>query len=452
MPKRRKDLGEYKNLSAFLLDLIGFNRKREPVGLYSICSASRSVLEAGFFQATRDDSVICIESTSNQVNQFGGYTGMTPVDFARFVKEVASAEGFAPERIILGGDHLGPHVWQNEPAAQAMAKARELVRSCVLAGYTKIHLDTSMRCADDPGDAHTPLRDEVVTRRATDLCLAAEAAHAALPGDPPPPVYVIGTEVPIPGGAQTTEGRPAVTRVQDVERTVSLARTAFIASGLQSAWDRVIAVVVQPGVEFGDASVFEYDREQARQLPSYIEQNWSLVFEAHSTDYQPHGKLKQMVADHFAVLKVGPWLTFAFREAVFALAAIEKEWLGGRKGIIPSEVVETLERIMLADPVYWKKYYRGDENYLRFARKYSYSDRSRYYWPHPEVQAALSKLLSNLSETSIPPTLLSQFLPSQYAAVRRGTLRENPVNLIRHKILEVLDIYASACGMCTPIE
>src|SRR5208283_1564777 len=135
------------------------------------------VLEAGMAQAQRDGSLLCIESTSNQVNQFGGYTGQTPAEFAAFVKEVAKAEGFPQENILLGGDHIGPHVWRAEKASSAMAKARELVQAYVRAGYTKIHLDASMPCADDRADPQRPLPDELVSERAADLCKAAEEAH-----------------------------------------------------------------------------------------------------------------------------------------------------------------------------------------------------------------------------------------------------------------------------------
>lgn len=435
------------NVSELLLDMVRSNKAGAPVGLYSICSANRYVLEAGMKQAGADETVVCIESTSNQVNQFGGYMGMRPADFGGFVRSVAAAMKFPIERIILGGDHLGPHVWQNEPAAAAMLKARNLVRECVLAGYTKIHLDASMRCADDPGDSHTPPSDEVVTRRVVDLCRVAEAAHAELPAGSPAPLYVIGTEVPIPGGEHETGSAIAVTAVRDAERTVALARDAFEAQGLKGAWERVIATVVQPGVDFSDSWILEYDREKGRPLSSYIENNWGLVFEAHSTDYQPPWALKQMVEDHFAILKVGPWLTFAFREAVFALAEMENEWLAGRKWSPVSRIREVLDETMLANPGHWTKYYQGDAADLFFARKYSYSDRSRYYWAQPEVQQALSVLVRNLSEKPAPLTLLSQYMPVQYQQVRERRIENTPADLIHDKILEVMDVYARACGM-----
>jgi D-tagatose-1,6-bisphosphate aldolase subunit GatZ/KbaZ len=395
-------------------------------------------------QAQRDESLLLIESTSNQVNQFGGYTGKTPAEFALFIRQVASAMDFANEKIVLGGDHLGPHVWRREGSSSAMHKARELVRACVLAGYTKIHLDASMPLAGDPPGS---LTDEVISSRAAELCEAAEGAHRELAENAPAPLYVIGSEVPAPGGESLEAHAPEITRVENLSRTIKVAKHAFEARNLGHAWERVIAVVVQPGVEFGDETVFPYVSQNARELSGFIRRGWHGVYEAHSTDYQTPNALQEMVGDHFAILKVGPWLTFAFREAVFALAAVENEWLGHRKGIAISDVVDTLEQAMLADPQYWKDYYRGDETAQRIARKYSLSDRARYYWSQEDVAGALEKLLANLTARPAPTSLISQYLPNQSALLRTGALANLPADMIRHKILEVLNDYARACGL-----
>ena len=84
-------------------------------------------------------------------------------------------------------------------------------------------------------------------------------------------------------------------------------------------------MVVQPGVEFGDEFVHDYRAESAQDLVKLIEGYPNLVYEAHSTDYQTRQNLAHLVRDHFAFLKVGPALTFAFREAVFALVHMENE-------------------------------------------------------------------------------------------------------------------------------
>ncbi len=97
------------------------------------------------------------------------------------------------ERLILGGDHLGPNPWRALPAAEAMQRAETMVAEYARAGFGKIHLDASMACGGDP----ERLSDEVVAERAARLCRAAESACGAGVA----PVYVIGTEVPVPGGA-----------------------------------------------------------------------------------------------------------------------------------------------------------------------------------------------------------------------------------------------------------
>ena len=442
--------------TAVLLELVEANRRGRPLGLPSVCSADRFVLEAAVRQASRDETLVLIESTCNQVNQLGGYTGMRPADFAARVADVARAAGYPLAGLVLGGDHLGPYPWRDEPAGAAMAKAGELVRACVLAGYTKIHLDCSMRLADDPGGPGDGLSDETAARRTAQLAEVSESARREVPAERPAPLYVVGTEVPTPGGEVGDDAGPGVTTVAHVERTWELCASAFGGSAVlraAGALDRVIALVVQPGVEFGPDVVHDYRRSPAtRDLSGAVEDLPHLVYEAHSTDYQTPAALRALVEDHFAVLKVGPSLTFAAREALFALDAIERELHGGPAqgaGPPPSALRETLERVMTAHPEHWRDYYGGDAQAQRLSRQFAYSDRVRYYWAQPEVAAAVDRLIAVLAECPIPPTLLSQYLPDQARAVRAGELpaRPSPVELVRHKVLTVLDDYAAACGM-----
>jgi D-tagatose-1,6-bisphosphate aldolase subunit GatZ/KbaZ len=209
----------------------------------------------------------------------------------------------------------------------------------------------------------------------------------------------------------------------------------------------VIGMVVQPGVEFGENLICNYDRQKATALSSALPQHPALVYEAHSTDYQRPAALAQMVEDHFAILKVGPWLTFAFREAVFALSAIEREWLAHRRGVRISQVQEALEAAMLRNPAYWRSYYHGSENEVRLARIYSYSDRCRYYWGDAAVQQELAQLRANLDASAPPPTLVSQYLPAQYEAIRSGCLQAHAEDMIQEHIRTVLRVYAAACGI-----
>lgn len=412
-------------------------------GITSICSAHPFVIEAALRNVSGSRPVL-IESTCNQVNQFGGYTGMTPVQFRDYVWTIADEVGFPRERIILGGDHLGPSPWQDESAATAMVKARTLIRDYVQAGYTKIHLDTSMKCGDD--DPDRPLDKRISAQRAANLASIAESTHDKRNTSIPRPKYVIGTEVPVPGGPEELEESISVTPVVEAEETIEVTKQVFLERGLEGAWERVVALVVQPGVEFGDTKLFKYNRDQARDLSQFIRECDHLVFEAHSTDYQTAGALRHMVEDQFAILKVGPALTFAFREAIFALAMIEEELFSSKEDIELSHVRTRLEDTMLAQPTYWQKYYQGGSEEQRFARKYSYSDRSRYYWTVEEVQTSLVNLIRNLMVGPIPHSLLSQYLPVQYGRVRNQELTNSPRVLILDKITAVLTDYDYACG------
>ena len=416
-------------------EIVSTQERGESRGIASICSAHPAVLEAVLTQGKASDSPVLIEATCNQVNQFGGYTGMRPKDFVQFVSELAERLKFPRQKLILGGDHLGPNPWQAEPAALAMEKSKVLVQEYVQAGFTKIHLDASMKLRDDPAG---PLLVEVAAGRAAELAAVAEAAFQQR-GMGEAPRYVIGTEVPIAGGAQRVEEELKVTAVSDLTESLEKSRAAFVSRGLESAWERVVAVVVQPGVEYGDASIHEYERGAAAELTHFIE-GQPFVYEAHSTDYQTQFALRQMVADHFAILKVGPALTFAYREAIFALAQIERELFPAEEC---SNLMAVLDGAMLSNPVHWQKYYHGDETAQAFARKYSFSDRSRYYWLVGAVQGSLARLFSNLSQRAMPLTLLSQVLPKQYHKIRNGEIENQPQAIIHDKILEVVGSYPS---------
>ncbi len=420
----------------YLDEIIRLQKDGQARGIPSICSAHSWVLRAAMQNAAQTGLPLLIEATCNQVNQFGGYTGMTPKDFVAYVRGIADANGFPFEKIILGGDHLGPSVWQDESADSAMRKAETLARDYVASGFTKIHLDCSMKLQDDPGEMLDP---EVSAKRATRLAKVAEIAAAeqcsALR-------YVIGTEVPVPGGAVGHEETVSVTNVEDVRQTIEVTHEAFCRDGLASAWERVIAVVVQPGIEFGNDFVFDYQPDMAGELSHFIATR-PMIYEAHSTDYQTREALRNLVRDHFAILKVGPALTFAFREAVFALAMMENELFPSNER---SNILVVLDNVMQKKSEHWRKYYHGDETERAFKRRYSLSDRIRYYWLEPEVQLALKKLLLNLSQVSLPMALSRQYAPDVLLNINERGCVVRSERIILLKITKVLEDYHLACA------
>ena len=149
------------------------------------------------------------------------------------------------------------------------------------------------------------------------------------------------------------------------------------------------------------------------------------------------------MADGFAILKVGPAATFALREAFYGLEAIASEIDGAPDS---GGLRSTLERMMLLDPSHWQAHYRGTANELRLQRHFSYSDRIRYYWPHPDVTAAATRLLNRFAGRPIPATLIRQYLGSVAREVDSGRLGATPFDLLRGSVYRVLDDYAAACG------
>lgn len=410
-------------------DLIARNRAGEPIGLPCFCTANEHVLRAVLSYAAETKNLTVIEATCNQVNQDGGYTGMTPKDFMAWLSGMAAEAGVEMDHLILGGDHLGPNPWRSDPLDQAMEKARELVKLYVEAGFTKIHLDASMACGGEPNPSFSQIAE-----RAADLCAVAEAYAP----DPTKLIYIIGTEVPIPGGETEEPDALDVTSVDRFQDTIQTHKDAFGAKGLDDAWGRIVSVVTQPGVDFGHTSIYPFIPEKAKPLADAILTEPGLTLEAHSTDYQSTEALAELVKKHFFFLKVGPELTFRFREAVWALAGIEEQ-LGLPNA---SGLRNVVEQQMRDNPGYWTDYYSGSAQELRIHRTYSYSDRIRYYWTDPKVSVAMYALLDSLSGTKLPETLVSQ----AFMGLEFGEISADCLSLIEQHVQRCIRRYFKASG------
>ncbi len=406
-------------------------------GTVAVCSAHPMVLRTAMREVRARDGVLLVEATANQVNQAGGYTGMTPADFAAFIAQMAAAADLPAERIVLGADHLGPHVWRHLTSEPAMTAAMVLTRECVAAGFRKIHLDTAAGCADDHV-ADLPV--ETAAQRAVRLCRVAE--QTAAQQDVPPPCYVIGTEVPVPGGGlEASQPQVRVTRADDLFSMLDTFAAAFRRAGLSAAWERVLAVVVQPGVDFGDRRIASYRPEAARALAAAHDRlPGAMTFEVHAGDYQTGAALTQMIEDHFAIVKIGPCLTFALREVLYALSQIEASWPGLR---FCSQLPQVMETLMLERPQYWQNHYRGTYEEQRFLRHFSFRDRIRYYWSDPAAMQAVNRLMQNLHRP-FPAALVRQFLPDLFPDMPPGTVDSDPRDLILRRLRGVLAPYLDA--------
>ena len=414
--------------------VIAAHKRHGRGGIVSVCSAHPAVIRAAAELAREYGATLLLESTSNQVDQFGGYTGLTPAQFIAQVKKLLPADA----NPVFGGDHLGPNRWQHLPADEAMKNSEELIRHYIKAGYEKIHLDCSMSCAGDP----VPLPDATVAERAARLCRIAEDTRATMP-NAVAPVYIIGTEVPVPGGAKEALDGVTPTTPDAARTTYAVHKDTFTAHGLgDDVWARVVALVVQPGVEFDHHGVEDYRPERATALSAVANEFPHAVFEAHSTDYQTPQAFKELVRDHFAILKVGPALTFAYREALFGLSQIAIE-LGLETD---TDLIGEADTVMREAPADWQKYYHGDRREQRLLRAYSLSDRIRYYWTKPRLAKSVQELLDVLGTREIPLGVAHQYLPLGAEACRARGEKITADNLINNTIKAALAPYYAACA------
>ena len=195
------------------------NKTGRQIGVFSVCTSNQLVIRAALRHAGKRGYPLVLEATSNQCNQFGGYTGMTPKDYMDMVHHLVEEEGCPASQLILGGDHLGPLVSCHKPEREAMKDAADMIRAYAAAGFGKIHIDTSMRLGDD--DPRQPLAPEVCARRAAELALVVRETCRALP-DAEQPVLVVGSEVPIPGGSLVHEDSVTPTSPVEIARQIRL--------------------------------------------------------------------------------------------------------------------------------------------------------------------------------------------------------------------------------------
>lgn len=377
--------------------------------LPSYCIANQLAIKSIMLSRLSDNAPVLFEATSNQVNHKGGYTGMTPFKYKEMVVKLAEEVSFPVDRLIFGGDHLGPLPFSHCERKLAEHEAELMVRSFIKAGFQKLHIDTSM-----PLGSEKFISKEAVAKLGVKLIKVAEQEFSQLKEENPlalEPIYVIGSEVPPAGGKKLTDGGPHITSLTDIDETLKAYQEEIQKNNLMNVWDRIVALVIQPGVEYGDSSI---DRFNESKFPSIADilKKYDIALEAHSTDYQNIKQLKGLVNSGFLYLKVGPEVTKSLLEALLKLEEIESLLIPCQRS--RSNLRNTLLRAMRMNPRNWERYYSSDtDSELLF----SLLDRSRYYLGYKEVEEAIKLLLLNLKEGQKLPVsggIIRYFFPEQF--------------------------------------
>ncbi len=120
-----------------LREKIHSHRSGLPVGVFAVCSSHSDVLRAAMRLLQPSREALLIEATCNQVNQEGGYTGMTPKIFSEKMAVAAKNTGFG-----TWGLHAD-HISIKKGDAAEVASTKELIDAQIAAGYTSFAIDAS---------------------------------------------------------------------------------------------------------------------------------------------------------------------------------------------------------------------------------------------------------------------------------------------------------------------
>ena len=96
---------------------------------------------------------------------------------------------------------------------------------------------------------------------------------------------------------------------------------------------------------------------------------------------------------------------------------------------------------MVDNPKDWQNYYFGSEHDKELSRKYSFSDRSRYYMSREDIQSSMNRLFENIDSIDLPLGLIKQFFPNVFNKILTEDYPIDSKSLVKSNIIEVIDDY-----------
>jgi D-tagatose-1,6-bisphosphate aldolase subunit GatZ/KbaZ len=346
--------------------------------LPSFCTSNFLVVERLLIFCKKNKLPALIETTSNQVNQDGGYSKNQPKDFVKKINKLAKRLNVSKKYIYYGADHLGPLPWKKNNHKLALKKSIRLLHLCLKAKYNKIHIDASIRCNDDKllTNKDIFIRTQYILKNLQNKKNLKEI------------FFVFGTEVPLAGGndknkIKTTE----IDKItQDYDNFSKLHKSTKMKI-------KNFALVIEPGMNFKHKSVVKPNLQNFHIKKKFSKKN-NFCFEAHSTDYQKFKTLKNLVKNNFKILKVGPELTYNLIKSLLFMEDIEKKSLGKN-----SDFKNTVLKKMFANNIYFKDYFKIiEKKKLKKNIFNSYYDRARYYLYSNDVKNSVKTLKININK------------------------------------------------------
>lgn len=140
----RKKLGSATKLNVVSSHDV-FRVLKEDKVIIMACNTRIKHVIPGIMRAAEDlDAVVCFELAKSESNLKGGYTGMTPAQYADTVFAYAEAVKFSKPFFIHGD-----HVTTKSPDAAVVGESRDLVKAQLEAGFTSVAIDASFNETHD---------------------------------------------------------------------------------------------------------------------------------------------------------------------------------------------------------------------------------------------------------------------------------------------------------------
>ena len=372
-PKLRKLLDRVQELTA---------QGHKPMTLLAVCPNSPAVIKAAFRAAKRNNAPIMFAATLNQVDNDGGYTGMTQKDFVRVMRVEAKRNNFTGP-YIAAIDHGGPwlkdiqtlEMWPYEKAMDAVKKSYE---AALLAGYELIHVDPTVDRFLPKGEI---IKIEVVAARTIELITHIEnfRKERGLPRI----AYEVGTE----------EVHGGLADMSVFNKFLDLLKAGLEKNGCADAWP--CFVVGKVGT---DLHTTFFDPVVAKQLTSTVAKYGSFI-KGHYTDDVENPE--EYPLSGMGAANVGPEFTVAEFNALEELEAVENKLYDEGNVAMHSNMIAILKKLVI-DSGRWKKWVHGDESPDDFEsitpdrQRWLMQTGARYIWQKPEAVAARQTLYSNL--------------------------------------------------------
>ena len=355
--------------------------------VFAACPNSLAVLRSALRSAKRNNAPVKFAATLNQVDIDGGYTGMTPAEFVKTVREEARKINLT-SAVIIAVDHGGPWLkdiqrlekWTFE---KAMEGIRESFKAVIDAGYDLIHVDPTV---DITQPANEPLPISIVVERTLELIeftekYRREKGYKKL-------AYEVGTE----------EVHGGLADINVFKQFLTLLKDGLQKRNLEDVWPCLVVGKVGTDLHttLFDVKVAEELVNIAGTYGSHIKGHYSDNVD-NPEDYPLSG---------MGAANIGPEFTEREYEGLLELDSIEENLFN--KGLLPKRAF--IKQILWNSVIQskrWTKWLQKGESEDDFysispeRQEWLIKTGCRYIWNNNEIVAARAKMTDNLRSRGI---------------------------------------------------